>query len=53
MTTVEFGFKALSDVYPQLVVIEHLIHQVSSNIYWRARIGTKPVHMPLYVLTCS
>ena len=31
MTTEEVGFKRSSDDYPQFVVIEHLIHQLSSN----------------------
>src|SRR5580700_3836142 len=31
MTTVEFGFRSSSDDYPHFVLIDHLIHQVSSN----------------------
>ena len=31
MTTLEFGFNTSSDFYPHVVVIAHLIHQVSSN----------------------
>jgi hypothetical protein len=31
MTTAEIGFNTSSDDYPHFVVIEHLIHQVSSN----------------------
>ena len=31
MTTEELGFKRSSDNYPHFVVIEHPIHQLSSN----------------------
>jgi hypothetical protein len=31
MTTAEVGFNTTSDDYPHFVVIEHLIHQASSN----------------------